>query len=321
MARQASAKSIRKLELELLKGIQAVGEVLPPGTCWGLGLSGGVDSVVLAEAMRRCHLNFIALHLDHAWRENSRADAAWVRQWCRARGLPCRTRRLRRPPASEAQARLARMNFFRERTASHHLAGIWLAQHADDLVETFLLQLMRGAGPEGLASLHPDRDIDGLRLIRPLLNFAKSDLIQLARHWKLEWREDDSNQSDRHRRNRIRNRLLPALKKWMERDPTPLIHRTATILAAENEFWETLLPATYPEKISVKNLQPQSVAYQRRYLRAWLKSRGIGNASFEQIENARALLEGGRPAKANLSAGRYVRRSQSRLYIEQGVRR
>ncbi len=299
-----------------MEAVRSMGEALPSDLSWGVGLSGGVDSIVLAEAMRRSDLPVVALHLDHAWREDSRADAAWVKQWCRDRKLSCRTRRLRRRPSSEADARTARMDFFRSRTESEPLAGVWLAQHADDLVETFLLQLMRGAGPEGLASLHPDREIDGLRLLRPLLSFEKRDLQKLARHWKLEWREDASNQSDHHRRNRVRHRLLPTLKKWMDRDPSPLIQRTATILAAENEFWETFLPATYPEKVPVPDLQSQPVAYQRRYLRGWLKSQGVDNASFEHIESIRKLLQGGRPAKANLSGNRYVRRSQSRLYVE-----
>jgi tRNA(Ile)-lysidine synthase len=307
---------IRSLEVMFLGMVRSAAEALPAGMRWGVGLSGGMDSIVLAEAMRRCDLEVVALHLDHAWRKDSREDASWVRLWCRERKLPCRVRRLRRPPANEAEARSARMDFFRQYSHKEQLAGIWLAQHADDLVETFFLQLMRGAGPEGLASLHPDREVDGLRLLRALLPFEKKELKKLARHWKLEWREDGSNQSDRHRRNRVRHRLIPTLRKWMDRDPMPLIYRTATILASENEYWESILPARYPSKVPVQLLESQPVAYQRRYLRAWLKSQGVGNASFEQIEGVRELLSGGRPARANLSGKRYVRRTRARLYIE-----
>ena len=283
-----------------------------------LGFSGGMDSVVLAEALLRLGRKPYCLHVNHRWRgEESEADERWVREWCRERKLKLAVRRPGRGiPRTEGAARTERMDFFRKTAEKHGIGAVFLAHHGDDHVETFFLQLLRGAGPEGLAGLHERRVIGGLTFLRPLLGFTKEELRCLARAWKLEWREDASNASPEYFRNRVRHRLLPYLKKLGGRDMSPLIARTARVLADENAYWDSILPESWPEKLPLKLLRGKAVAWQRRAVRAWLAGCGVTDAGFEQIEQVRLMLEQEKPSKINLSRDRCCRRRGGVLFVE-----
>ncbi|MEM6886307.1 MAG: tRNA lysidine(34) synthetase TilS, partial [Verrucomicrobiota bacterium] len=262
--------------------------ILPSGLRLGLGLSGGIDSMVLAHSMYHAGIEFRALHFNHNWRgKESRQDQEFVRQWCQEHHIAFTTRTWQRPVKSEAAARQARHSFFRHACDKYQMEAVVLAHHRDDLAETFLLQLLRGSGPEGLASLLPEREIDGLRLIRPLLEISRAELYQIAKAEKLKWREDTSNTDESFARNKIRRRILPYLQKNCERDPLPLLSRTADILAGENHYWEELLPDTLPEKLPVTSLRNHHIAYQRRLLRVWLLERTGKIPSYDEIEAVR----------------------------------
>jgi tRNA(Ile)-lysidine synthase len=282
----------------------------------GVALSGGMDSIVLAETLHRLEIPFLALHVDHGWRgKESRKEALWVKQWCRARGLALVQTKIKNTlPRTEAAAREARLAFFQDVAEREKLQEIWLAHHADDLVETFLLQLLRGAGPEGLASMPERRDFQGIVLVRPLLEFHKKELKGLAQKWKLAWCEDSSNQGDDYLRNRVRRGLLPYMKKISGRDPVQILSRLVRILADENLYWERYLPKKAARTLSVVDLKKQPAAVQRRVIRAWLISSGMGGLSFDQVEQVRGLLLQPKPAK--VSQGRFCRRRQGILFLE-----
>ena len=289
-----------------------------PGNALALGFSGGMDSVVLAEALLRIGLKPLCLHINHGWRAKaSRADEEWVRVWCRARGLKLEVKRLGAGvKRTEGEARKARWSFFRKMADKHGFGNLCLAHHADDRVETFFLQLLRGAGPDGLAGLREQRQIEGLNVLRPLLSFTKKELKLLAREWKLDWREDASNRSPDYFRNRVRHQLLPYLKKLSGRDPLPLILRTVRVLEGENAYWESELARDWPAELPLLQLRERPVGWQRRALRLWLAGRGVTDADFEQIEQIRLMLERDKPSKTNLSKSRCCRRRSGVLFVE-----
>ncbi|MDD5262981.1 MAG: tRNA lysidine(34) synthetase TilS [Methylacidiphilales bacterium] len=300
------------------KLLDAVASVCSKAPDLALGLSGGLDSILLAESLLRLGLAPLCLHVNHGWRgRQSDADERWVRRWCREHGLKLLVKRLgRKVPRSEGEARKARWDFFNRAASRHGFRNLCLAHHADDQVETFFLQLLRGAGPEGLAGLREKRRIGSLTVLRPLLCFSKNELLRLARKWKLKWREDDSNKSPDYFRNRVRRRLLPYLKKLSGRDPAVLILRTVNVLAEENAYWEKMLPDKWPEKLSVREWKTRPPAWQRRAMRAWLASRGVGDADFDQIEAVVRLLNREKPSKVNLSRNRFCRRRRGVLFVE-----
>ena len=284
----------------------------------GLACSGGMDSMLLFRILQETQTPFHVLHFNHRWREDkSIHDADWLRTVCQDAQIPCTIGQARTTgPTSEGKARNARWSFLIKQAKKLKLHSIWTAHHGDDLTETFLLQLLRGAGPDGLAGLTEFKSREGITIIRPFLSFKRKELSKIASSKKIAWREDETNQSMDFFRNRIRHRLLPYMHEISGRDPSTLILRTAQLLAEENNYWESLLPKTFPKKIAVNALKDKHPAYQRRYLKGWLHAQSISAPSFDQIEAVRRLVYQRNPAKINLHKNRYCRRRTGYLFLE-----
>ena len=179
-----------------------------------VAVSGGVDSMVLLRALAATGRKPVVLHFDHGWRTESAADAKWVHDAARRYGLKFVAGKMRPSAkgAREADARAARYAFFARVARKLKTPDLVLAHHADDQVETFLLQLLRGSGAAG-RGMDAVTQRDGLVLHRPWLGLWKKEIIAYARKHKLAWREDATNADTRHRRNRIRRQLLPYLRR------------------------------------------------------------------------------------------------------------
>lgn len=301
----------------LLQAVRTVWSRACGGERVAVGLSGGMDSIVLSEALCRCGIPFVALHFNHRWRgRQSGGDARWVERWCGKRKVPFQGGRAEKAGmTSEGEAREERWSFLRGSLGKRKIAHLWLAQHGDDLVETFLLQLLRGAGPEGLAGLQDVRERDGIQVVRPLLEFDKIGLREVAKSWKLEWREDPSNADLAMFRNRVRRKLLPYLERMARRPVRDQLWRTARLMADENRFWESEMPAEWPDEAPV-SIRLKPLAWQRRYLRGWLKHHRVADLNFELLEKVRNLLSDMTRHKINLPGNRHCRRRSGKLWIE-----
>lgn len=284
----------------------------------GLAFSGGVDSLLLAEFLYRLKIPFTTLHFDHRWRgKKSAQDAEWAKNWCEKRNIPVEIGKAKKAGAtSENTAREARWKFFKSAMPQHCLTEIWMAHHADDLVETFLIQILRGAGPEGLSSLKDERMMGDIKVVRPWLDFFKEEITQQAKTWKLKWRDDATNQDKKYFRNRVRKELLPFLSKTAGRNVKNLLWRTAVLLADENHFVEQFIPSPLWDKLPTKALKKLPKAIQRRCLKKWLEEKNIADISFENVEAIRGLLENEKPAKINLCRGKFCRRKEGFLFID-----
>jgi tRNA(Ile)-lysidine synthase len=185
--------------------------LIPPGASVLVGLSGGLDSVVLLHLLRfplRARIGpLFAGHLDHAMRPDSEVDASWVAGLCRAWGVLLETERADPPPRSEAEARRARYTFLR--SAAPPQALVATGHHADDQAETVLFRLARGTGVRGLRGIAPSRG----RIVRPLLPFSRGELREYAAQAGIAYRSDPTNVDLRFARNRIRHRVLPELER------------------------------------------------------------------------------------------------------------
>jgi len=283
-----------------------------------LGVSGGVDSMALLDALWLTGRRPIVLHFDHGWRADSGGDAAFVKG--QARKLRCnyigaKMRNGSRRPR-EADARAARYAFFAQTARRLGIPHLALAHHADDQVETFLLQLFRGSGAAG-RGMDGLTERDGLVLHRPWLGIWKKEILAYARRHKLTWREDASNADTRHRRNLIRRRLVPYLEKQFGPAVTENLWRAAEISRAEGE-WLDLLCAEMTRKpeLAVTALRQSPLAQQRRTILRWLRRHGVSNISFADVEAVRGLLGHRDPAKINLSAGRFARRRAGKIFVE-----
>ena len=283
-----------------------------------VGVSGGVDSVALLHALVAVGRKPGVLHFDHGWRTESKADAEWVRKLAQKYGLKfigAKMRLTARGPR-EADARAARYAFFAKVVRRLKIPHLVLAHHADDQVETFLLQLLRGAGASG-RGMDSTSERDGLILQRPWLGIWKKEIIAYARKHKLAWREDSTNADTHHRRNLLRRKVLPYLQKQFGKQVAENLFRAAEITRAESEWLDTLCAKPAKEReLSVKALCAMPLAQQRRTLLRWLQALGVKDISFADVESVRGLLEKAIPAKVNLSAGRFARRRAGKLFVE-----
>jgi tRNA(Ile)-lysidine synthetase-like protein len=184
-----------------------------------VAVSGGADSTALLVALsslaRETHLELHAAHLHHGLRgRDADADLAHVRQLCERLAIPltvarwdCAARMRRRGLSGEAGLRTLRREFLRHAARACGAAGIATAHTADDQLETLLLRLARGTGLSGAAGM---RERHG-PWFKPLLHATRADIERdLVRH-RIAWREDASNASPAHARNRVRHSVVPAL--------------------------------------------------------------------------------------------------------------
>jgi tRNA(Ile)-lysidine synthase len=184
-----------------------------------VALSGGADSVALLHLAARvrsdCDFTLAALHVNHGISPNADHWQAFCADLCARLDIPLRSARVRLDPASklglEAEARACRYAEYRREPADWLL----LAQHQDDQAETLLLQLLRGAGPRGLAAMAaraaPRPGEPGL--LRPLLDVPRATLDAYLRDAGLAWVEDESNLDPDRARNFLRHDILPRLAR------------------------------------------------------------------------------------------------------------
>jgi len=182
-----------------------------------IAISGGMDSVVLSYLMRLAKIKFILAHCNFRLRgEESDGDETFVREWGKKIGsevvvgyFDTLAYAKKEGISTQMAARDLRYHWFDSVVKERNLAGIVVAHHLDDQVETVLLNLMRGTGIEGIYGMAEKRE----KIIRPLLNFSKKDLQAYALSVPLIWREDSSNAKDVYKRNYLRNRVLPLIEE------------------------------------------------------------------------------------------------------------
>jgi tRNA(Ile)-lysidine synthase len=184
--------------------------------CYLVATSGGKDSMLLCELLRKLALPFEVLHVNYGLRgTESEADQAFVEAYCLQYNLPLHIKRVQlaaalqqNPQNLQAEARRMRYAFFSEIQQQQPGSVICTAHHAEDQIETFWLQLARGAGMKGLAAMaHSQKG-----LLRPLLKLRRETLNEVALELGLQWREDSSNAALKYRRNRWRHIFIPFLK-------------------------------------------------------------------------------------------------------------
>jgi len=190
-----------------------------------LACSGGVDSVVLTHLLKELNLDFELAHCNFALRgKESDLDAALVSNLARVLNIELHLKTFdtrgyakHHKLSIQQAARELRYTWFRELLEQNALGFVVTAHHADDVLETFLINLTRGTGLDGLTGI-PAR-APGIR--RPLLEFSGKEIRSYARKAGLQWREDASNKEEKYLRNRLRQKVIPALK---ESDPRFLLN-------------------------------------------------------------------------------------------------
>ena len=219
---------------------------VPPGARVVVGVSGGLDSTVLLHLLRDAGFGPIAAHVNYGLRgAASDADESFVREQAEAWDVPFYVRRVEIGSGSvQAEAREARYRFFDELAQEVGAKVVATAHHRDDQAETLLLNLLRGAGPAGLAGMPVRRPLapgSSVDLVRPLLWASRQEIEAYARDCGLRWRDDASNATTAYRRNVLRHEVLPLLEDQFPGAAERIAH-TADLLRGYLDHGAALVP-------------------------------------------------------------------------------
>ena len=191
-----------------------------------VAVSGGRDSMVLAEKVRREGGPFAVAHCNFRLRgAESDADEALVREWTSRHGVTCHVRAFDTEAFAAAEgisiemaARQLRYRWFGQLCREHGYEAVLTAHHAGDNAETFFLNLLRGSGVKGLCGMPeegflPDPDYGDIPLRRPLLRLTRVDIDRLVEEWGIPYRDDRTNAENTVKRNKLRNQVFPVLRE------------------------------------------------------------------------------------------------------------
>ncbi len=175
-----------------------------------VAVSGGVDSVALLDLLsKQGNIKLVVAHFDHGIRAESANDAMFVKTLAEKYGLEFELGAAALgPDASEEQARDARYAFLKKLRQNRNALKIVTAHHSDDIIETIIINLIRGTGWRGISSLRNTKYIG-----RPLLDLTKADILDYAKNNDLRWVEDSTNQDLKYLRNEIRHKIVTKMNE------------------------------------------------------------------------------------------------------------
>lgn len=255
-----------------------------------LAVSGGVDSMVLLDLLvKNGETELIVAHFDHGIRADSAKDAAFVEAKTKEYGLLVEVSKGRLgPTASEAVARKARYEFLRSMQNKHSASAIIMAHHQDDLIETAMLNILRGSGPRGLISILPKAD-----LLRPLLLYRKAEIIDYAKANRLEWREDSTNQDEKLLRNYLRLNILPKLTDAQRNEIVRNIDKVAKNVNEQDKLIATLSHNILKRNIKRYGFSQLPSEVGSELLAYWLRSKDFRDFDSDLINRANILIRTG----------------------------
>lgn len=292
-----------------------------------LALSGGLDSSVLLHLLVSLkpilRFELHALHVHHGLSPNADAWAALCMEQCQSLDVPIRVVQVNVDQSSklgiEAEARQMRYQALFDERLSIQADFVVTAHHQDDQAETFILQLMRGAGVKGLSSM---AEVDRIRsLIRPLLRVSRQALYDYAIQNELQWCDDESNDNTQYERNFVRHDVMPILQA---RYPSvkSVLSRTASHLAEANALLNTLAEIdaqTLVENDSVclQGLSQLSNSRAKNLLRWWFAQHYLSMPTSDHLaEMLQQLLNAKPDAELSIKIQHYtLRRYQQRAYL------
>ena len=300
-----------------------------------LGLSGGVDSVVLLSVLASLSLklkfSLAAFHVNHGISPNANKWEKFCLSLCSSHGIPIKIAKLTVSNLSgtslEANARDARYQRFKKLKADY----VILAQHLDDQSETILLQMLRGAGMKGLAAMPLIRNQileigdqalhSGPQILRPLLEISRSEIEDYARKYKLSWITDESNNNVSFDRNFLRHKIFPLLEKKFPSYRATFL-RTSRHIAEASHLLDDLAKfdserCSVSSRLQIEKLQELSFSRAKNLLRYDLAQRGVTLPSAVKLEDMlRQFLSSRSDTKLHITFGdTEIRSFKGNIYV------
>lgn len=279
-----------------------------------VAVSGGVDSMALLELLRQMSgIELVVAHFDHGIRDDSTEDRLLVQHVAAAHGLSFFYGEGKLGPgASEAQARTARYDFLERIRGQVGARAIITAHHQDDLLETVILNLLRGTGRKGLAGLG-DRET----VLRPLISISKPELLEYAQHRQLSWREDSTNADDRYMRNYIRHQIVPRLSSTARAKLLELADQARRTNAELDAALTALQLPMRSRQLDRRVFIQLPHTASKELLASWLRGHGIAQFDTQLLERVTVAAKTQAPgAIINLIGGANLRVAKHTLALD-----
>ena len=251
-----------------------------------LAVSGGIDSVVMLHYLRQ-EPNVLVAHFDHGIRPNSSEDCLFVERLAQSYHLPFAVEHARLgEDCSEATARTKRYAFLSS-LCEFPDDEIYVAHHADDVIESIVINLLRGTGWRGLAPMR------NAKLCRPLLRWTKTDIYRYATEHQLHFRQDQTNTDDTYLRNRVREQLR-SVSTTTKEQLLNLYEHQVTIATEIDDILDAIEESPRHPRTTILELE-DSLAQE--ILRAILRRQGIAQTR-PQLQRAIEAIRTYAPGKS-----------------------
>ena len=280
-----------RLEQKVYEYIQQY-ELCRAGDCLLIACSAGADSMALLHYLhreqQRLGIKVAAVHVNHMLRgEDATGDRRYVETFCKERDIPMYATDISIPSILEAErgnmqavCRRERYAYFEQVMIESNSTKLVVAHHADDQIESVLMNLIRGSHDIGIQGIKRCRPFANGELIRPFLSITRADILEYLQTYNQGYREDYSNQKDSYTRNRIRHHVVPLLRDENPKVAEAVQHYTEKVQADE-ELLQSLAEQALEDvlvekqrdlwKININAFQNKPLALQRRIILLLLK--------------------------------------------------
>ena len=244
------------LKDEVLKTIKEY-NLIENGDKIVVGVSGGPDSICLVDILneikndKKINFELAICHINHLIREEAKKDEEFVEEYAKEKNIPFFSKEIdvaslakEQKIGTEEAGRIARYAFFEEILQKINGTKIATAHTKNDNVETVLMNLLRGSGTAGLKGISPKRD---KKYIKPLIQISREEIEAYCEEQKLNPRYDKTNSENIYTRNKVRNILIPLIKKEFNPNIIDTIDRLSSLAAKENEYLEKTTKEKYNE--------------------------------------------------------------------------
>lgn len=294
--------------IEIMQETIIKNHMLSPGDTVVVGFSGGPDSMALLHGLLELRnifgIKLIAVHINHMFRgQLADSDEQFVKQHCEMLGVPIETFKINVNQIAmdlgcsfEEAGRIVRYEKFNDVASQFTSPKIAIGQNRNDVVETALINLFRGAGIEGLSSIEYTR---APYVIRPLLDVPRSHIENYCSKNELVPRRDHTNEENVYTRNKIRNELIPYLKENMNPSIESSISRTVEIMKEERSFWEKYCSILFDQSCVVEptgirvlgQMYSELHIAEKKHLIRWIIKRLKGNLTDVSAELVNQITE------------------------------
>lgn len=218
-----------------------------------VGVSGGPDSICLLHILNNLKekygIELVVAHVNHMIRENAKIDEKYVKEFCENLNIPIYVKHIdvldiasKQKISTEEAGRNARYEFFDEVLKTTNSNKIAIAHNNNDKVETIIMNILRGSGISGLKGIEPKRDN---KYIRPLIECTRDEIEEYCKQNSLETRHDESNDENIYNRNKIRNIVIPYIKKEFNNNIINTINRLSEVAVEESEYINKIVEKEY----------------------------------------------------------------------------